>query len=86
MRMSILKIVGWKKPVEYSGWGEHINVELRRRLRSSLDVSPRVAKTYAKKAIAKEYFTIHGIKENELESIAQILDLIGAEIIFEQDD
>ncbi len=86
MRMSTLRIVGWKKPVKYSGWGEHINVELKRRLRSSLDVAPRIAKAYAKKAIAKEYFTMHGIKENELESVAQILDLIGAEIIFEQDD
>ncbi len=84
--MATIIIVGWKEDsIDYSGWGEHIYVELNRRLRASLDISPRIAKSIAKDVTAKKCFKICRIKKNDIEGVSQLLDIMGVEMTIERD-
>ena len=72
--MATIKIIGWRdNNIGYTGWDNHANAELKRRLARSINISSREVKV-------KRSMVINGVKESEVESLTQILHTMGAEL------
>ena len=49
MLMATIEITSWRQEsTDYTGWGEHANTELKKRLRKSINISPREVKELVK--------------------------------------
>ena len=80
--MATLRIIRWRDDaVGFTGWDAHANSELKRRLKRAVDLSPSLLRQYVRQIQARELVTLEGVKEEAVESVRQILETQGAEVV-----
>ncbi len=81
MLVKIIEIIGWREnSIDYTGWAEHKNTELKKRLRKSMNSSPGEIKEIVRKIKAKDCFLLPSVRETEIEGVTQLLHAMGADL------
>lgn len=79
--MAVIVVSAWKEhPVRFTGWGDHVRVEMRKRLAKGLSGSPHRIKTLAKKIQSRQLVTFKNVRDSSVEGIRQLLEDMGAEV------
>ena len=78
--MATIDILGWGDVVGGTGWDAHAKSELKKRLRSGLNVSMSDIKRLASQLNAREVVSLHHVREEAVLGITQILRATGAEM------
>jgi len=79
--MATISIIGWREDdIRWSGWTSHARIELSKRLRGSLNVSPSARKDIESQIGARALLQISGLDLQHTESLRQILEALGAEV------
>lgn len=80
-RMAKIEVIGWREGnAGYTAWDDHAKKELAKRLRRALEITSGEVKSLVKNICARQLTVIDGLRENELESVQQILHTMGADI------
>jgi hypothetical protein len=80
--MASLRVVAWKPdPVGFTGWDSYTKSELKRRLRQSVSASPTYLRRLNSAARDKEPFNLESVNDKYVESLRQILETMGAEVV-----
>lgn len=78
--MATIEIVDWKDPIGGTAWDEHARSELRKRLRSGLDIPLHEIRRLARRIHARQLVSLHRVREEGVLGLAQILTATGAEL------
>ncbi len=80
--MASLTITCWRDDaVGFTGWDGHLSAELKKRLKSGINGSPKTLRQYARRIEALELLTLEGVKEHAVTGLRQILETQGAEVV-----
>lgn len=79
--MATLQVTGWKKEyIGFTGWDAHAKSEFKKRLRRSISTSPHQRRDLASAVHARQPVIFHGVHDDSVESLRQILETMGAEV------
>ena len=81
MYMAVIEITGWKDhDVGFTGWDGHAKAELTKRLRRGINASPNEIRNLVHQIRTRNSLTIKSVSEDEVASVRQILETMGAEL------
>ena len=79
--MATIEILGWKENhIGWTGWDSHAKTELTKRLRRAISTSPQELRRLSRQIQSRNLVVIHEIHEENLESLRQILETLGANV------
>jgi len=79
--LATLEIVHWREDaVGFAGWDSHARAELTKRLRRAMNTSPGEVRSIVKRVLSRQVFAMHGVHEESIASIRQILESMGADV------
>jgi hypothetical protein len=78
--MATIEILGWGDFVGGTAWDAHAKSELKKRLRSGVDVSMSDIKRLTRQLQARELVSLRHVREEAVLGITQILRATGAEM------
>ena len=84
IEMAKLVILRWREDaVGFTGWDLHTRAELSKRLKRSVNGPPDFLRRIIRQVRARQLVEIEGVKEEEIASVRQILETMGAEVLAE---
>jgi hypothetical protein len=87
MTMGTLTIKGWDEhPGDWDDADSHANAELSKRLRSGFAGSPAARKQLERDIRARKTMVITTIRPEHLESVRQVLETMGADVVLSFSD
>ena len=85
--MATLIVTRWREDaVGFTAWDDNAKSEFARRLKRSIDASPKRLKLIERDVHARQLVTLQGVKESEIARVRQILETMGAEVELRPDD
>jgi hypothetical protein len=78
--MATIEIRSWGKFVGGTAWDAHPEAELKRRMRSGVNLSQHELRVLARRVRSRESFSLPRVREEAVFGIVQILRVMGAEI------
>ena len=80
--MATLSVLSWQEnSVGFTAWDAHANSEMKRRLKRALNTSPELLRQCMRQIRARELLVLESVKENDIASVRQILEMQGAEVL-----
>jgi hypothetical protein len=80
--MGSLSVSQWNKDhIGSTGWHEHARVELARRLRQALQVSPSDLKRILRNIRLHQEVVLDNVSDEHLEGVRQMLQELGGEVV-----
>jgi hypothetical protein len=77
--MATIEIHSWGEFVGGTAWDAHPETELKKRMRSGVNLSQHELKALARRIRLRQTITVHEVREHAVLGISQILRAMGAE-------
>ena len=84
--MATIEIRGWGDFVGGTAWDAHPETELKRRMRSGVNLSQHELRVLVRKIRSREILSLVHVREESVLGIVQILRVMGAEIEVAMED